>query len=73
MIRRLDWAVGELLQFLKDRGELENTVVVFTSDNGGAAYTGATNNGPLRGGKFSQFEGGLKVPLTVRWTEPTTR
>jgi arylsulfatase A-like enzyme len=73
MIRRLDWAVGELLQFLKDRGELENTVVVFTSDNGGAAYTGATDNGPLRGGKFSQFEGGLKVPLTVRWgarTEP---
>ncbi len=67
MIRRLDWAVGELLKFLEQRGQLEDTIVVFTSDNGGADYTGATDNGPLRGGKFTQFEGGLQVPLIIRW------
>lgn len=67
MIRRLDWAVGELMHFLEQLGQLENTLIVFTSDNGGAAYTGATDNGPLRGGKFTQFEGGLKVPLLLYW------
>ena len=67
MIRRLDWAVGELSHFLEQRGQLDDTLIVFTSDNGGAAYTGATDNGPLRGGKFTQFEGGLKVPLFLYW------
>ena len=69
MIRRLDTVVGRLIEHLRDRGALEDTVVVFTSDNGGAAYTKATSNGPLRGGKFTQFEGGLAVPLLVRWPE----
>lgn len=66
MIRRLDHAVGELVDLLRARGALDHTLVVFTSDNGGAAYTGATDNGPLRGGKFTQFEGGLAVPLVVK-------
>jgi arylsulfatase A-like enzyme len=66
MIRRLDHAVGELINLLRARGALDDTLVVFTSDNGGAAYTGATDNGPLRGGKFTQFEGGLAVPLVVK-------
>ncbi len=66
MIRRLDHAVGRLVRHLEARGALEETVVVFTSDNGGADYTGATSNGPLRGGKFTQFEGGLAVPLILR-------
>jgi arylsulfatase A-like enzyme len=65
MIRRLDWAVGELVRHLDAQGMLDDTLIVFTSDNGGAAYTGATDNGPLRGGKFTQFEGGLAVPLIV--------
>jgi arylsulfatase A-like enzyme len=65
MIQRLDWAVGELVRHLETRGMLDDTLIVFTSDNGGAAYTGATDNGPLRGGKFTQFEGGLEVPLIV--------
>ena len=67
MIRRLDWAVGELLAHLEARGVAGDTIVVFTSDNGAAAYTGATDNWPLRGGKFTQFEGGLQVPLLLRW------
>ena len=66
MIRRLDHAVGRLIAHLEARDVLRNTLVVFTSDNGGADYTGATDNGPLRGGKFTQFEGGLAVPLLLR-------
>lgn len=65
MIRRLDWAVGELVAHLAAAGALQNTLIVFTSDNGGAAYTGATANGPLRAGKFTQFEGGTAVPLVL--------
>lgn len=65
MIQRLDWAVEELIRHLDAHGILDDTLIVFTSDNGGAAYTGATDNGPLRGGKFTQFEGGLEVPLIV--------
>lgn len=65
MIRRLDHAVGQLVSHLRATGVLDNTLIVFSSDNGGAAYTGATGNGPLRAGKFTQFEGGLAVPLVL--------
>jgi len=65
MIRRLDQAVGELVGHLRGTGVLDDTLIVFTSDNGGAAYTGATDNGLLRAGKFTQFEGGLAVPLIL--------
>ncbi len=67
MIRRLDWAVGELTRYLERAGLAENTLIVFTSDNGGAAYTKATENGPLRDGKFTQFEGGLAIPMMMYW------
>ncbi len=67
MIRRLDWAVGELNRYLEKTGLAENTLIIFTSDNGGAAYTKATDNGPLRDGKFTQFEGGLAIPMMVYW------
>ena len=56
MIRRLDRAVGQLVSHLAQSGVLEDTLLVFTSDNGGAAYTGATDNGPLRAGKFTQLD-----------------
>ncbi len=69
MIKRLDWGVGKIIKYLDSEQLLENTLVIFTSDNGGAAYTGATDNGPLRGGKFTQFEGGLEVPLMVYWKD----
>jgi arylsulfatase A-like enzyme len=67
MIRRLDWAVGELTRFLEQSGLAENTLIIFTSDNGGATYTKATDNGPLRDGKFTQFEGGLAIPMMMYW------
>jgi arylsulfatase A-like enzyme len=67
MIRRLDWAMGQLMTYLQDNDLAGNTLVIFTSDNGGAAYTKATDNGPLRAGKFSQFDGGLAVPMMAWW------
>ncbi len=62
MIASLDAAIGRILQAVDD-----DTLVIFLSDNGGAAYTGATTNAPLKGGKFTNFEGGLNVPFVMRW------
>ncbi len=67
MIAALDDAVGELNQAVKDLGIEENTLIYFISDNGGATYTGATDNGPLKGGKFTHFEGGISVPFMMKW------
>jgi arylsulfatase A-like enzyme len=66
MIAALDEAVGKILDTLKQEGLEENTLVIFASDNGGATYTEATDNGPLEGGKMTNFEGGLNVPLMMR-------
>src|SRR5262249_16282683 len=57
MIAALDDAVGEILTALRDSQLEEQTLVFFLSDNGGATYTHATDNAPLRGGKFTNFEG----------------
>ncbi|MEE4301856.1 MAG: sulfatase-like hydrolase/transferase, partial [Pseudomonadales bacterium] len=76
MIRRLDHAVGRIERALVEHGLRERTLVVFTSDNGGAHYTQATDNGPLRAGKFTQFEGGVAVPLLIAgpgWAAGTER
>jgi arylsulfatase A-like enzyme len=73
LIAQLDAAVGKVLQTLEETGEAGNTIVIFTSDNGGATYTGATGNDPLRGGKMSHFEGGLSVPLMIRWPVKITK
>jgi uncharacterized sulfatase len=68
MIRALDRSVGQVMQALKDNGLSENTLVVFTSDNGGAGYIGLPNiNKPYRGWKLDHFEGGLHVPFMARW------
>jgi arylsulfatase A len=72
MIESLDAAVGRLLERLDELGLGTNTVVVFTSDNGGLSVvegvnTPATSNAPLRGGKGGVSEGGNRVPLIVRW------
>ncbi|MBX9795391.1 sulfatase-like hydrolase/transferase [Sphingomonas sp.] len=68
MIRQLDRGVGRVLAALKAAGVADNTLVIFTSDNGGAWYTGiAGSNLPFRGYKASYFEGGLRVPFFMRW------
>jgi len=67
MIKALDDAVGDFMQHLEDEGLDDNTIVYFISDNGGASYTGATDNGPLKGGKITHFEGGVNVPFMMQW------
>ncbi len=68
MIASLDEAVGNILASLKENRLDENTIVIFAGDNGGAAYTGACDNAPMKGGKFTLFEGGLGIPMMLRWT-----
>jgi len=67
MISALDDAIGSILDRLESLGIEDNTIVYLISDNGGAAYTGATDNGPLKGGKLTQFEGGINVPFMMKW------
>lgn len=68
MIRQLDRRIGDILAKLKATGLDRNTLVIFTSDNGGAWYTGiADHNKPYRGYKGTFFEGGIRVPLLMRW------
>lgn len=70
MIRALDRSVGRLLETLERRGIADNTLIVFSSDNGGAGYLGLNDiNSPYRGWKLTLFEGGLRVPLFMRWPE----
>lgn len=64
MVSAMDEAIGELLDTLDEKGLSENTLIVFHSDNGGS---GPGDNGPLRGGKATMWEGGLRVPAIVRW------
>ena len=64
----MDQAIGRVLKTLDDEGLADNTIVLFFSDNGGAAYaSGGADNGPLRGGKGETFEGGIRVVAVMRW------
>lgn len=65
-IEHLDDGVGRVLKTLDEIGLADNTIVVFTSDNGGQLDVGA-NNGPYRAGKGTMYEGGIRVPMIVRW------
>ena len=65
LIEHMDAGIGQVLNALKESGQYENTVIVFTSDNGGQANVGA-NNGPLRGEKQQMYEGGLRIPGCIR-------
>jgi arylsulfatase A-like enzyme len=77
-IVELDAAVGEILETLDEDGLKDNTLVIFTSDNGPVVDDGYKDQavaklgchrpaGPFRGGKYSKFEGGTRVPMIVRW------
>lgn len=65
-IEHMDHGIGRVIEALKESGQYENTIIVFTSDNGGHLPSKA-NNGPLRDGKQSMYEGGLKVPTCISW------
>ncbi len=72
VIRTLDDSIGRLLKKIDELGLADNTIVVFTADNGGlhvpeGSDTPATHNSPFRAGKGFVYEGGLRVPLIVRW------
>ena len=73
MVETMDENVGKLLKLLKDLGIEKNTIVVFSSDHGGLSNDGtkkrdlATSNFPLRAGKGWLYDGGIKVPLFVKW------
>ena len=74
-VHELDWIVGEVMASLEDSGVADNTLVLFTSDNGGmfnlggraAAELGHKINGDLLGSKFGIWEGGHRVPFIARW------
>ena len=75
-ILELDWSVGQVLQALDEKKLTDNTLVIFSSDNGGVAQYRPTDyaeiqghyiNGPLRGQKTDAYEGGHRVPLIARW------
>ncbi len=70
MVEHLDDAVGTLMETLERIGALDNTIILFTSDNGGNMYdrvdeTAPTSNAPLRGGKATIYEGGIREPWIV--------
>ena len=69
MIWNLDWNIGRLLRALEESGQAENTVVIFTSDNGGLSTSegSPTCNLPAREGKGWVEEGGIRVPLIIRY------
>ncbi len=68
MLRSLDRNVGRVLAALRERGLEDDTLVIFTSDNGAPHYAGiGARNQPLRGWKGTYFEGGIRVPLFLRW------
>lgn len=68
MVRALDRSVGRVVQALKDEGLEDNTLVIFTSDNGAPNYMGLPDvNKPFRGWKLTYFEGGMHVPYAAKW------
>jgi len=75
LIEHLDDDIGKVIVALKDAGVSDNTLVIFTSDNGGQLNVGASN-GSLRAGKQDMYEGGLRVPMCAVWPgriQPGTR
>lgn len=70
MIESLDESVGKILRTIEEAGKKNDTVVIFVSDNGG--FANAADMGVLRGSKSMTYEGGIRVPLIIRWPEKIT-
>jgi len=66
LIEHMDDGIGKVVSALRDSGAADNTLIIFTSDNGGQVNVGGTN-GPLRGGKQDMYEGGIKEPFCAVW------
>ncbi len=66
LVEHMDAGIGRVLDALEETDQLSNTLVIYTSDNGGAMQVGA-NNGPLRGQKGEMYEGGIRVPTCAMW------
>ncbi len=69
-VEQIDLSVGRVMQKLDQLGLAENTVFIFTSDNGG--LSDITDNAPLRAGKGTYYEGGIRVPMVIRWPQEVT-
>ncbi|MBL6707336.1 MAG: sulfatase-like hydrolase/transferase [Planctomycetaceae bacterium] len=67
VIREIDWQVGELMKTLDEQGVAENTLFIFASDNGPVLGINGGDAGPFRDGKWTDFEGGIRVPCIMRW------
>ena len=78
VIVELDWCVGEIMKHIEDQGLKEDTIIIFSSDNGPVLDDGYVDQaeelngnhkaaGPLRGGKYSLFDGGTRVPFILSW------
>jgi arylsulfatase A-like enzyme len=67
MLTAMDAAIGRILKAVEEKGVKDNTIVFFCSDNGGPAPGRITDNGPLRAGKTTAYEGGVRVPASITW------
>ena len=77
LIEGMDKSLGDLLDYLEEKGIAENTLVVFMGDNGGDAPLGDArgygSSAPFRGKKGAEFEGGMRVPCIVSWAKPNEK
>jgi hypothetical protein len=73
MIKALDRNVGRIIEALKETNQYDNTIIIFTSDNGAAPYVGLPHlNAPYRGWKATLFEGGVRIPFFLQWPKKIT-